>query len=432
MSDTSTVLPRPSVTAGSALAALALCVIASAAPEEPVLTRDHANQRDWTVRMEIRIRPAQLRVARTTTLPPELRIFLDSFEFYFPLLDSSAMHDAYRDRVKSELRIDTRPVVQPPLLAAPMRVESGYQGLSHVLVWSVGAVETSDVWFLADIPTTCWETRIDERRARALDWPRAEWSPEMALCLQPQAYIEAADPVVRELTGRWAGPEPLARPPYDLAKRLAAEVINFYNVTESDASSQARGPFLGQTSAVIFPGLYVNGAAVAARAGRGPPADLACLLTAVWRAAGIPARLVVGVDVRRALEERFPAMRIWCEFFLPRQPAREPNAPPDSFPVIKPTDGEWIPVDITRQKQFSSRAPPQNQRWQFFGHNEEFDFVAPVAFHFIPPKDCVNLGPPGLWGWMPVPANPVADAEMRVQVFETPRRGDDPPRKPRP
>ncbi len=418
-----------SLPAQAFLCALCLvCGAAVAAPPRPVLTRDQTNQRDWTVHLEIRIRPSQFRVARREALPPDLRIIMDSFEFYFPLLDGSAMHEAYRDRAKSDLRLDTRPLTGPPRLTAPTRVESGYQGLSHVLVWSVGPVNTSDVWFLADIPMTCWETRIDEARARAHRWPRAEWAAELALCLQPQAFVESADSLVEELVARWAGREPLSRPPYELAKGLAAEVLNFYNVTEPDTSSFARGPFLGQTNAVIFPGMRVNGAAAAARLGRGPPGDLACLLTAVWRAAGIPARLVIGLDIQRSLDERFPAMRVWAEFFLPRQPAPDPKAPPDSLPLITPADGEWIPVDITRQKSFSSRAPPMNQRWQYFGHNEEFDFVAPIAFHYLPPKDGVNLGPPGLWSWFPQPANPAADAAMTVSAMETPRRGDDPPR----
>jgi hypothetical protein len=127
--------------------------------------------------------------------------------------------------------------------------------------------------------------------------------------------------------------------------------------------------------------------------------------------------------VKRSDERKGLVLRSWVEFFLSREP---PPPKQGEQPVVTAADGEWIPVDIARQIEFSSRPPPQDRRWEYFGHNEEFDEVVPMGFHWLPPEDCTNAGAPGVWGWRPSPVVPVCDAEIKVWAFETPRRGGEP------
>src|SRR5690606_32713198 len=135
------------------------------------------------------------------------------------------------------------------------------------------------------------------------------------------------------------------------------------------------------------------------------------------------ARMVIGYDIEASEKAEFPVLRAWVEFFL----ARDPKQPKDvAEPVpVSPADGEWIPVDITRQQEFASRAPPINQRWQFFGHNEELDLVPPIAMHWVPPSFATNAGAAAIWGWLPQPANPIAEQQLTFWTQPTVIRGDD-------
>lgn len=388
-------------------------------PTKPVLVRDAQNSRDWTLHAEVRLHATQIRGVDPKNLPASPKFILKGVEFLYPILDSSAMHEVYPSRMTSEFRIDTVPVDKEP------DIIDGYQALSSIGVWKAGEVQSHHLTFIAEIPMTCWETRIDEKGARAIDWPTAPFSKEMALCLDPQLFVECKDATVMDLVKQWAGGDPRTLRPYDLAKRIAEGVLEHMRVTDPPIASQARGVEVGKSSAVLHTGFVVHGAAEVARAKQGSEFDLACLLTAAYRAAGLPARLVIGLDVKRTEERSGTVLRSWSEFFLAREPAPQG---PDAQPVITAQDGEWIPVDIFRQWEFSSRAPPQNQRWEYFGHNEEFDFVVPIAYHWLPPERCTNSGPPGIWGWRPTPANPACDAEIKFWAYETPRKGGVDPR----
>lgn len=393
-----------------------------AKPAEPiaVLRRDEANSRDWTLHVEVRLHATQLRGDPSGVLPPSPMFALNNIEFLFPILDSSAMHEVYPSRMTSVFQVDTRPVDKSP------DILHGYQSLSSIGIWKAEKVLDDYLVFIMEVPMTCWETRIDESAARRRDWPGAAWSAEMALCLEPQLFVEAGDPAVHDLVRQWTRGDPRARKPYDLAKWLAARVIEHMRITDPPTASQARGVALGQTTAVFVEGFVVHGAAATARAKQGSVFDMACLLTAVYRAAGLPARLVIGYDVKPSEERSGLLLRSWVEFFLPRNPP--PASSPDSRAAVTSRDGEWIPVDITRQWEFSSRAPRQELRWEYFGHNEEFDFVVPIAFHWLPPEDCTNTGPPGFWGWRPSPSNQAGDSEIKVWAYETPRKGGVDPR----
>lgn len=380
----------------------------------PALIRDPANQRDWTLHAEVRMRPIQPRGTDARALPATPFFELAGAEFLYPVLRGSAMHFGWIDRIKGELQISGRVVDKAP------EILDGYQSLSSIAVWEAGEFRTQSVVFIGEFPMTTYETRIDEKAARQRSWPGLPWSAEMALCLEPQLFVQSSDAAVQALVQEWTGGDPRRTKPYDLAKLLAGKVIQHMRVTIQPTSTQPRGPEVGKTPAIFLEGFNVFGAASAATEKQGSIFDLACLLTAVYRAAGLPARLVIGIDQEQSERLRSTIMRSWVEFFLPSEPAVVPGEPPPAAVTSK--DGEWIPVDIGRQWEFSNRPPPMNQRWQYFGHNEEFDFVIPIAFHWLPPEDCQNSGTPAIWGWRPKPVNPAADVEIKFWAYETPRK----------
>src|SRR5581483_8784634 len=133
--------------------------------------------------------------------------------------------------------------------------------------------------------------------------------------------------------------------------------------------------------------------------GKGSEFDMVCALAAVYRAAGLPARTVIGFDVgqsktdgRRFLGKRGSSeLRAWVE-----------------FPLVNPRDNAlvWVPVDIVRMRKSSSRAKPLEQRWPFFGDNDALDRVIPFAFQFHPPTTVVSYGSPAFWGWLVMPKPP--------------------------
>jgi len=74
----------------------------------------------------------------------------------------------------------------------------------------------------------------------------------------------------------------------------------------------ARGPAAGINTGSILSGFRVHGAEQLAVMRDGTDYDLACLLTALYRAAGVPARLVIGFDVEKSRRfEDAPIFREW-------------------------------------------------------------------------------------------------------------------------
>jgi transglutaminase-like putative cysteine protease len=160
----------------------------------------------------------------------------------------------------------------------------------------------------------------------------------------------------------------------------------------------------------MIAGYNVRGAVDAARQQRGSNLDMANLLCAVYRAAGIPARVVIGYDHEAQRKEDRPPVTAWVEFFLMVDQENQ--------------RGEWIPVDIIRQREFSSRAPDVTRPWKYFGNSDLSNNYSVISFHWHPPTTVVNSGPPAFWGWLPKPTAPNVDQGVRFHAFETPTTAD--------
>lgn len=391
----------------------------SPAPDEaPIVTRDQSTVRDWTVRVEVALGglTPQKTDARNPR-PATTTLALSRASILYPMLPDTSTSLSDERKFEAKVRVEGKVLDNTP------RFERGYQGLSSIAILDIQDVNSTRLNIEYEIAMVCFETKIDEKRARLRTWPSAPWSPELLLCMEPQLFVESRDDAVAELVRKWTRGNPQGTGPYDLAKMLAAQVIAHVDITESPyvSGSGAKHGLAGASTATGFTsGFNVSGAAWAARERRASRYDIACLYAATLRAAGLPARLVIGYDIDESEKgpNARPIMRSWVEFFLPNAPAGD---------LITPTDGEWIPVDVHRQKEFASRAPSLSQPWVYFGNNDELDRVCPLAFHWLPPTVCTNAGPAAIWGWVPEPANPGATQELKFWARPTPMRGDEPP-----
>lgn len=391
-----------------------------------VLKRDISTSLRWTVRPRVQIFGPQPRSRSQFNLPETQPVVFEEALFVYPLIGETAGGVPYPEEARVRLQLDVRAgddrrvvpdrdwPVNENVLTNVYRVMDGYQGPTDLMVLDVGPIENTVLTLEAQLDVRLWETEIDEVRADAVEWPTDPWPPQLVSALEPQLFVEPDDPAVRELLGRFLnGEDPRSVRPYALAKHLAASVVNYIEFTESDRHAVGRGSNVAIAQSVLVNGFGVHGAVPMAITGRGNRFDAPCLLCALYRAAGLPARLVIGLDARSQQpgNEVLPEIRSWVEFALLD----------DDRDVT-----EWIPVDISAQRDFSSRAPALDRVWEHFGRNRELDTLIPISHHWHPPTTVTNDGPPALWGWRPLPDIPLIDSAVSFQAFQTPVRGDDP------
>jgi len=373
-----------------------------------ILTKHPFDKRDWTLTTQVRLFGIKTLLEPFDNVLTPTNIRLDAVAAVFPLIGGTSMSEAYPDLATMEFLINKRVVNDAPRIAA------GYQGPTDLMVVDAQQIDSPRVSVRATVQMTSHDTRIDEDLARAVPWAPAQfqWPAVPAANLAPQLFVESDTDVVRGLAASWirdgVGGDPRRMDPYTFAKYLAGRVVEYCQPNESYMLASSRGAIWGDPSVTYFSGFNVFGAAALAVNGIGPPLDLANLLCAVWRASGIPSRVVIAYDVGRSLELQSMIVRSWTEFCL-----FDPRT----------NEEHWIPVDVLNQRKFSSRAPKLDQTWQFFGRNEQFKFTCPVAFHWHPPTSVTNGGPPALWGWIPKPANPVADQELTMLAVGTVVKG---------
>ncbi len=391
-----------------------------------VLTRDIASSRRWTLRAQVRLLGAQPRALNPENITPTQFIRFDKAQFVYPLIGETASSVPYPEEARMRLQLDRRaprdrrvmpdqrwPVNENVITNLYETIE-GYQGPTSLMRLTAPEISSNSLLFQIELDVRTWETRIDEARADAIEWPTEPWPPQLVSNLEPHLYVNPEHPAIQALLARFInGKDPRDVRPYALAKHLAGRVVDYIEFRDTDLHSLGRSSSPSRGQSILVNGFRVNGSVSMALTGEGSRFDAPALLCALYRAAGLPARLVIGydADVQRKRADGLPEMRSWVEFALLDE---DRNAT------------EWIPVDITRQRDFSDRAPPLDQRWQHFGHNEEFDFVIPISHHWHPPTTVTNDGPPALWGWLPEPVIPAVDTEIIFEAGQTPTRATDP------
>lgn len=414
------------VLGAAAAAGLACEALAQRMREAPPGTErrivERVKPRDWTLTVTVNVRVDQYEKDEHG-MPRRFDFRADTMTVVFPALAETAGHvgapalppgqSASRDRpyITGELRLNDVVVNDTPQFL------SDYPCGTRLARWTHRQWEGREMTLRVVFPVTCFQTRFDEALALEARWPET-WPGEAGSCFQPQYWVDT-DPAlgaydmtpVREFLARLtAGKDPRSVPPVTLAKYLAGEVMRAVQPTGGGLNFARTGE---------LEGMSLQGAPETLRRGRGSEFDVVCVLAAVYRQAGLPARTVIGYDVgesrtegREFLGRRGSAsLRAWVEVAL-----------------IDPRDSSlvWVPVDINRLRRASSRPPPLEQRWPYFGEHDELDRVIPFAFQFHPPTTVVAHGSPAFWGWLVTPRPPDAVIQsVRFNAITTPRTAED-------
>lgn len=194
------------------------------------------------------------------------------------------------------------------------------------------------VSFEVSFSLTAYETtsRIDPEEVQAYD----QESSQYELYTRSERFIEAADPRIREIADRVAKGE---TNPYVLARR-------FYNYVIDTADYKLLGEGLRGAMALVDTGV-------------GECGDYAALFVALCRAAGVPARPVVGFWAKSGVEQT----HVWAEFFV------EPFG--------------WVPVDPT-----VGQLDPGSQAY-YFGGMDNKRIILNKGYN-------LELDPPGPGGFV--------------------------------
>lgn len=218
-----------------------------------------------------------------------------------------------------------------------------------------------------------WASGIDDAAAVNLDWPES-YPEEVAPGLAPQRYIESGHPDFRAEVTNLFGDDVTAVPPYVAAKRIAAYVADNFQVTHNELL-RYRG---GRVS-----GFDIAGARRSLESGSGTDADMVCVTVALMKAAGIPARPVIGLWEEDEEDGGDDVLDTWLEFYL--------------------HGAGWVPVNIEQLNAVNSwRNAGPDEAWPEFGTWDDLNERIPLAFDFVPAGwDVSEL--PAVYGWFADP-----------------------------
>lgn len=426
---------------------------------------------------------------------PRQAIDLRQIELVVPVLERSASHQIYLDRAEWTLLFNRQTVPQdrmgnPGEQPDLINLEQSVRITDDEGKWLVPFIlNPEQIEFSLQTPVATHETVYDDARAARIDWP-TEWPEWVRPAMEPSPYIPSDHAFVHATLNEWTNALPRSMPPAVLAKHLAKRIVDSVQPFETGVATwpySARwraqiddpcDPILSSRTTRVEPrgwgpmpyALRVADRRVAFQlrgfdvddkrlfrtqdcfvprirepieAGRANPAVTANLYAALLRAAGIPARVVIGIELSPTELRTFPdahlpqrpqqdlivndqritnrvaQVRFWNEFFLYDEAANR---------------GEWIPVDLFRQRLESSVAPSVDRPWRYFGNHDELDEIVPITSVYTPVGAEMPDWIPALWGWRTTP-DPwfFLDGIVRVEAVGLPRRpndGFDPPRPP--
>ncbi len=367
------------------------------------------DRHDWTLKVDIDVNAF---VEKDSKGMPVVKKFkFDSAVVVFPVLKNSASHRTYPQTLTSKLSFEDAVIAN-----VPSGYSDAYPCGTRLGRWEMSEKTGREVRLEVDIPMTCWQIKYDEKAADLVAWPTS-WPAVAASTFTDTQRIgknragndivlmEHTAPIIQELLKKWTNEkDPKSIRPAVLAKFLAGQVLEYIQPT---------GDGLRVNKNSGFEGFELIGAEQAFVQRRGTEHDIACALAAMYRAAGLPARLVIGYDIskEKGKDSSFlskksssvPLFRTWVEFALFEDTASKEI---------------WVPVDINRQRKISSR---NSSNWKFFGDHDELDTVLPIAHQFHPPTMVMAHGSPAFWGWQVRPEAQVATQFLRFNSQTTPK-----------
>ena len=141
-----------------------------AVPYEPIVLRVDADSKEWTLNGEILL----LSLTRDGTGTPSrpvsetYPIRLDAAVITYPIPTDTAYTIIDDSMTESKLRVGNTDIPGPPRLLA------GYQSAQRLLAWDVVDIDAKSIRLDVKTAQQAFKTAIDEERAFAVDWPKAE------------------------------------------------------------------------------------------------------------------------------------------------------------------------------------------------------------------------------------------------------------------
>ncbi|MBM4112084.1 MAG: transglutaminase domain-containing protein [Phycisphaerae bacterium] len=353
-------------------------------PPEGCLLR--SNPKCYEVRWEV-----LLNVVPTDKQNPS-PIQLEDATFFFPLIPLSTWSRTHLDSVSMTLDRTNQP---DPRAGSSMRLDRTAPGGIAVAVLPIGAASGQTLRTTMTFTAVAWRSDLDDAAAVRVPWP-SEWPAEAKPWLAPQFLIESDDARFAAFVERTTGKQLRYTPVFAAAKQLLRATIASFRALDGN------GVEIGRHNQVR--GLRLVGAAQSMQAGQGTAADLVCACVAVLRAAGIPARPVIGVDEAEPGERTVRTTYVvWGEFFLP--------------------GSGWVPFDPSMMRGSNASGASPDRAWSGLGRIKELNTRVPLSYFFLPPRnDAACIQYPGAWGWAArgVVGNGVAFDSVRFQMISRP------------
>lgn len=245
----------------------------------------------------------------------------------------------------------------------------------------VGRFEAPKIAFSVSWRSQVWSCRVNEATLAKQVWP-SRWPDDVSEALKPQKGIESdgefADMIVVKAVGR----NPKALPPWIAAKEILRTVAGGFRSVNDETFE------LRRNDEIV--GMKLEGAEAATKRGKGSRHDLVAVAIAALRAAGIPARAVVGITEEGVSNQRNrkvhkTALVSWGEVFVP-------------------TVG-WVPFDLDELRSVGFNKLDVGVAWPGVGNWADLNERVPIAWCFAP-RGYAGSNFASLWGW-----NPFGDTE---------------------
>jgi len=372
------------------LAFLAALVAPPPSGRPPIGPLERYEPEKYEVRFAVALTTYQQLEAREEGVAPWTRRNYDLVDapIVYPIIFMGAYSRVYNDSVNVKMLLNNHDT--PPNL----EIKSGFQHNTHLATMTVKKFYGQALRFEVTTTMQSWSSRLDDEWAAKIGWPK-EWPDEVKDGLGAQTYIEAGDPIFKELVEKVTKGRLRLAPPILAVKELVRHVINTVQVS---GNGQDRGEFN------VLRGMVVDGAKFAMTERVCSPHDLVCACVAVLRAAEIPARPVVGFEEDREGKGRYVS---WCEFYLP--------------------EAGWVPFDPNEMRGKGIRSLDVYKPWPEFGTMKNLNERVPVSYHFIPPATIESPMRPGIWGWDPRPGgDPGTDPNIYIDITGRGKGEEDP------
>ena len=260
---------------------------------------------------------------------------------------------------------------------------------------STAAISTRASW-----PAIAFDIVVDEKAAAQVTWPR-EWPDSVRPYLAASDLIQSDDEIFKTFIERTTEGRLRRTPIYVAAKELVrSTILEFRNVEGSSLRREGDGRIVG---------FQLQGAAAATSAVQVTPADMVCTCVAVLRAAGIPARPVIGIHSGDgdAKDSKRPKGRrtfcCWAEFHLP--------------------GAGWVPFDPFEMRGQGLRQADIARPWRWFGSIDSMNRRVGIAYDFAPFNQGRVLGYPAGWVYRLESSDPIVGFGLPITSIQMIGRG---------